>query len=203
MTVSVSASAATDARATETTASNPIIGTSNAAGEPCRSAHPRNRTNCHRRNRSSPDDQKRTSRRDSSAQPTRTGLGLRRPARSRVTLNRPLPTAHVGAARIATLPAGALRLPPSIRRWPAELGTLCASLLVNAASFRPLRDCLPARIQSGWQRGDFRTQTALSAGVLACCCSRRTHCRSSGFCSRGPVSTNCNEPGRQRTAISH
>jgi hypothetical protein len=104
MTVSVSASAATDARATETTASNPIIGTSNAAGEPCRSAHPRNRTNCHRRNRSSPDDQKRTSRRDSSAQPTRTGLGLRRPARSRVTLNRPLPTARIGAARITTLP---------------------------------------------------------------------------------------------------
>jgi transposase, IS6 family len=40
MTVSLSASAATDARATETTASNPIIGTSNAAGEPCRERAP-------------------------------------------------------------------------------------------------------------------------------------------------------------------
>ena len=43
MTVSLSRSVATDARGTETTASNPIIGTSNAAGEPCREHVPSQR----------------------------------------------------------------------------------------------------------------------------------------------------------------
>jgi hypothetical protein len=58
MTVSLSRSVATDARGTETTASNQIIGTSSAGGEPCRERALSQPLECDCGHRSSANDQK-------------------------------------------------------------------------------------------------------------------------------------------------